>query len=702
MKRKPFLLILYCLIFSQLLHGQNITTIDSLKGQLSNDNLLQNLKIFNQIAWEYRKSYPDSTIYYSQKSIDIASNQEFSKFITQPLNFMGVGYYYKGDNLNAYQFYIRARDSALVIGDSLQYAHSLNNLGRLYFNQGNYVTAYNYFFRGLNVFEHIQDSTGISYGYKSLAELYQTQNNLGKALEMSLRTAEIRENFNDPSGIISIYLEIAGIYVELKNYDKALNYFTKAYDIAEKINDKANLAIIKLAIAEMNTSRNLLKIAYSSASEALDFAEKSNNINLLNKVNFQLGLIYFLQKDLYSAETYFQKVRDLASENNDIAIERDALFYLSKIYEAKSLPTQAFELFKSYVDLKEKIDNVQSAREIERLESRVAIEVKDKENQLLKINEETYKEVIQKQRYLNYALTFIAFLVILLLIVITRTAQRRKKYSNSLVEKNKEIEEHQVSISIKNEEIENQNKKLILRNKELDDLNNEKDSLLSIVAHDLKSPFSRIKGLAELLRLSQLTEEQKQYVEMIKTNSKHGTYLINDLLDVNAVEIDKEDPIPSKLNLKNFLETELSNFVVELTNKEIECKIECENSQLVFTDKNYLHRILDNLLSNAIKFSNLGSQIILRAGKSSDGGFWIAVKDFGQGFSEEDQLKLYKKFKKLSARPTGGESSNGLGLAIVKTLVDRLSGTITLQTEQGKFSEFTLFLPELESKKALN
>lgn len=697
-KYRPFLLVLILIIVAHLSVGQNNATIDSLKKHLTKENLQQNLLLYNQIAWEYRKSYPDSTIYYSQKSIDIATQQEFSKYIPQPLNFMGVGYYYKGDNLNAYDYYIRAKDSALANADSLQYGHSLNNLGRLYFNQGNYIAAYNSFFKALEVFEQVQDSTGISYGYKSLAELYQTQNNLEKALEMSLKTAAIREDFNDPSGIISIYLEIAGIYVEMENYNKALSYFTRAYDIAERIDDKANLAIIKLAISIMNTSRGQLKIALSSASEALDFAERSNNINLLNQVNFQLGLIYYLQNNLSSAQIYFEKVRELASENNDIAIERDANFYLSKIYERKGLQDKAYLLFKSYVDLKEKIDNVEAAREIERLESRVAIEVKEKENQLLKLNEEAYKEVIRKQKSLNYALGIIAILVILLLVIITRTALRRKRYNNSLVEKNSEIEKHQASISLKNEEIEDQNKKLLLRNKELDDLNNEKDSLLSIVAHDLKSPFNRIKGLAELLRLSKLSEEQKQYVEMIKINSKHGTYLINDLLDVNAIEIDKADPIASKIDLKTLLEAELSSFMVELTNKEIEVKIECENNQLVLTDKNYLNRILDNLISNAIKFSNLGTEIILRAGRSEDGGFWIAVKDFGQGFSEEDQTKLFKKFKKLSAQPTGGESSNGLGLAIVKTLVDRLNGKITLETEQGKFSEFTLFFPELKPK----
>jgi signal transduction histidine kinase len=71
----------------------------------------------------------------------------------------------------------------------------------------------------------------------------------------------------------------------------------------------------------------------------------------------------------------------------------------------------------------------------------------------------------------------------------------------------------------------------------------------------------------------------------------------------------------------------------------------------------------------------------------------IAVKDQGPGFSEKDKSYLFQKFKKLSARPTAGESSNGLGLAIVKTLVDRLKGSISLVSEQGKGSQFIVNLP---------
>src|SRR5690606_19109864 len=107
----------------------------------------------------------------------------------------------------------------------------------------------------------------------------------------------------------------------------------------------------------------------------------------------------------------------------------------------------------------------------------------------------------------------------------------------------------------------------------------------------------------------------------------------------------------------------------------------------------YLGRIIDNLVSNAIKFSDNNSVVSVTA-DIQGGKFQIRVKDNGPGFSEEDKRKHFQKVTKLSARPTGGESSNGLGLAIVKTLVDRLDGEIELHSQLRQGSEFVISFPQ--------
>jgi signal transduction histidine kinase len=113
---------------------------------------------------------------------------------------------------------------------------------------------------------------------------------------------------------------------------------------------------------------------------------------------------------------------------------------------------------------------------------------------------------------------------------------------------------------------------------------------------------------------------------------------------------------------------------------------------VVLTDPAYLVRILDNLVTNAIKFSPAGSQVRLGS-EHVDQHLVVTVEDQGPGFSDEDRRFLFQKFRKLSARPTAGESSNGLGLAIIKILVDRLQGSIELKSQPGKGSTFIVTLP---------
>jgi signal transduction histidine kinase len=112
----------------------------------------------------------------------------------------------------------------------------------------------------------------------------------------------------------------------------------------------------------------------------------------------------------------------------------------------------------------------------------------------------------------------------------------------------------------------------------------------------------------------------------------------------------------------------------------------------VCTDQTYLSRILDNLITNAIKFSEQGSSVYIDV-QSGEDKATIQIRDEGPGFREEDLPHLFKKFKKLSARPTNGESSTGLGLAIVKLLVEKLNGMIRVESQSGRGACFVIELP---------
>jgi signal transduction histidine kinase len=147
------------------------------------------------------------------------------------------------------------------------------------------------------------------------------------------------------------------------------------------------------------------------------------------------------------------------------------------------------------------------------------------------------------------------------------------------------------------------------------------------------------------------------------------------------------------VNLAEALEEILCNTQAEAGRKKIAFNVNIDPSATALADEKAVAQVVDNLLSNAIKFSALGGEVAMEAGEVKN-EIVIVVKDNGPGFSPEDLPKLFGRFSRLSARPTGGESSHGLGLSIVKRLVDAMGGQILCQSELGKGAIFTVVVPK--------
>jgi len=218
----------------------------------------------------------------------------------------------------------------------------------------------------------------------------------------------------------------------------------------------------------------------------------------------------------------------------------------------------------------------------------------------------------------------------------------------------------------------------------------ERDDLMSIIAHDMKSPSRRIEGLISIFETDNLSKDQKDILSMLKKTALESIQLIDDLLEAKSFSsnVSIED-----INL-NVLIQEFKNAFLPLSNKK-NIRIITRGLRsviLVKTSRYELKRILDNLLSNAIKFSPFNTRVEIIC-MQNDSHTSISIQDQGPGFKKEDELKMFQPFQKLSARPTGGETSSGLGLSIVKKLTEILKGELKYVTQPGKGTTFTLVLP---------
>jgi signal transduction histidine kinase len=668
--------------------GQNIHLIDSIKGLLAKAEGENRFNLLNDLAWEHRFAHPDTTIYFSNKAYAYGKQLNLTRGLARPLNIIGVAFNYKGERILAYEHYQQALQLANGQQDSLQVAHSNNNIGRLFYEQGLLGRAYEHFIKAKSIFQAINDSSGLAYVYQSLANLYKTQHDYRKAEDHFLKAYQIRISLGKSRDVMSALLYLARLFQETGDWDKSIYYLERADSTGHVINDQINLAEIKTYLAESYLNRGKLKEAETICRAGLDVIEKVNNVRMRPQAYHVMGQIYFRKGELDIAKEYYSSSLELATRIKDLNAQMKAYFDLWKVSEKQHDESERLTNMNQYLILRDSIKDLDLARQVERLQFEIEIQRKEQENDKLKAQDDMNEAVIKQQKLQNIVLIVIVGFVSILGFVLWLNNKKREDINERLTGQNEEIQKQR-------EEIIRQNEKLSKRNQQLSDLNHEKDTLMSIVVHDLKSPLGRIRGIMDLMELEGgLTADQKTYMRLTREATQAGLDLITDLLDVHMLE-ENVEPRYSAFDISKFLLEKVNEFTPVAEAKNIHLYITRVSSDEVATDFDYLNRIMDNLISNAVKFSERGSTIVVSAGVVVD-QFWISVKDQGPGFTSRDQAQLYQKFRKLTARPTGGETSNGLGLAIVKTLVDRLKGKIELSTESGSGSQFTVRIPSVK------
>ncbi|MCP5047811.1 MAG: hybrid sensor histidine kinase/response regulator [bacterium] len=251
----------------------------------------------------------------------------------------------------------------------------------------------------------------------------------------------------------------------------------------------------------------------------------------------------------------------------------------------------------------------------------------------------------------------------------------------------------QLELHASRKKLRSTNRELLAVVEELRRANHQKREFLGMAAHGLKNRLTSVMGYAEFVRLKYGKNELlRKKLRKIEDASDKMLSLITSLLDNAANESGVRELKTTPADI-----TELTHLVVE-SNREYSMRkgqeiiLGGEKQCCVNGDKLILQEIIDNLLNNAIKYSPLGKSIWVTVSKN-ESFVTIEVRDEGQGFTEEDKTQLFGKFRKLSAKPTGGESSTGLGLALTRDYVELHGGAIRVQSQKGKGTTFTVELP---------
>ena len=269
----------------------------------------------------------------------------------------------------------------------------------------------------------------------------------------------------------------------------------------------------------------------------------------------------------------------------------------------------------------------------------------------------------------------------------TLLANQAEELETRVQERTRELEKARQDLEASNEE-------LIVATREAQEASRLKDEFLSVMSHELRTPLNAILGYQGILELmGGLQGEDLEMVQRTQTNARRLLNLINDVLDISRIEAGRLELVPEELTVTTLVNDICAQMEVLAAEKRLAFNVAIDDAvpPTVYMDEDALSKILVNLLGNAFKFTQEGA-VGLNVG-ANDGHLVIAVSDTGPGIPVYKQEIIFERFRQADSSSTREHGGSGLGLSIVQQLCQVMGGQVTVNSDVGRGSIFTVTLP---------
>jgi signal transduction histidine kinase len=675
----PVICAAYCTSCYEAL-SQPARMLDSLTELLRSAELRHNdtlaARTLLTLTESLRSTQPYNALKYALRAVEYAEQARLVHELLAAYKLTSIIQRSIGDEAGASVMMANAEQLCYSKKDTTALMDVYNATAGSCYSRGVYPQALEWWLRGLSLAEQGRNRRYTSKFLNNIAHVYLAQKQYGTALQYFQRAIAIAQQDGVKRDVALFYGNIGSIYSTMKRYDSAMDWHFRALAVAQSINDKSLQGMVFTNLGMTHHALGHFQQALEYFQKAMTF-EKSVAGTITDydiTLNAAATTCLALGKPR-EAIAYAQEVVRHAEPSNARPMLRDAYETLAYSYAAVSEFQQAYRYQAMLTALKDSLLNAEGVRRVAEVQARYEIQKRQQEIALLSRQKES------RSRFLYAALVALALLIAFLLALWNR--YRLKHRSESALQQANEL--------------------LADRNEELATLNDEKNELLGIAAHDLKNPLAAIMLSAQM---SERAAEKnnlgrvKHHTRDIETSVYQMLRIINNILDVNKIESGVLAMHLEPVECASILAATAEVYEERATQKNIIVHLDIPNdaenaSLLVLADYAALAQTLDNLVSNAIKYSPPSKTVTLAAERMND-MVCVSVRDEGPGMSQEDKQHLFRKFARLSAKPTGGESSTGLGLSIVKKLVEAMNGRVWCESTLGAGATFMVALPIAE------
>jgi signal transduction histidine kinase/Tfp pilus assembly protein PilF len=649
--------------------SQPKTDTDSLKQVLRNSALSSGdrSKTYKLLGKQSLDIDPRITIAYIDSALTIELNsKEVSKQLPQLYMIKGLAFRRQSIFDDALKNHNEALRYSQELGDRSTEAIVYMELATIAEMSGELVKAIELNQKALDTQIELKDTANIVTVYNNIGIIYMGKDDFEGAIRYYKKAIDLNNKSHNSGANARIINNIGLVFQKQNKLDSALDYFNAALSTLDINKQKYGYALINNNIGIVH--RNLAQ--YDRALENFSIAKKLqtelNDLYGLGLVNYNIAQVHFRKGDYKKSLKSLDEATAFAKQANSLSLLTDIADYSAKTYEKLGDFRNAFLLQKQEKIYSDSMQRKSLSKEMANLEVKYQVKQQQAQIELLKSQNDLHLATAENKDLI--LITSIGFSVLILtLLVLAYRSLRIKQKTNAIIKE---------------------------KNEKLEHLNHEKNSLMAIVAHDLISPLNSIGGIANILpNLGPLNAPQREFVNVINDVVDSSRALVKDVMDLSALENNELKLHFEPVAIDTLIAECKTKYAPESIRKEIKLEIVANGPlEPVNTDKQHIDRILQNLVSNALKFSQAGTTVRMGASREN-GTLTFFVSDEGPGISSEDQKLLFRKFMKLSARPTSGESSTGLGLSIVKGLIEELGGDIIVKSAPGKGTTFECTIP---------
>ncbi len=595
----------------------------------------------------------------------------------------------------AEEYLIKAYDLSVELNDLNLQAANINNLGKVYFKRKEYRKALDFYYRALKIVKKMDDKWSYSNTLQNIGLVYMAQGRLNSAFNSFRKALSVSKKYGLKSLTMDLYESISDYYERVGDFKNALKY----HKLYSEVNDSIYNEDTRSRIAEIEN-----KYQFQSKEQQLKLYEKENEVQSLqiqkqkyiiySVISFSI-LILVLVILFYYRSHINKKARIILEEKN------------TKITEQKILLEKAVsELRESEEKQKSLISNILDGIFI--IQNRRLLFVNESFEKITgytfdELRELTFQDIIHPDD----------------IEIVENSYKRRHRgedvpnsYQFRLINKNGNIVNVLISVGVIGyhgqkailgtlKDITNQKKyedALIREKKQAEQATESKSMFLAGMSHEIRNHLNSIIGIADVLRETDLDDEQKEYLDIIDVSGNNLLNIINEILDFSKIEagqvvLEKEEFSISKV-VKDVIS--LHEIGAKKNNLYLKADISGEVPDILIGDPVRVSQVLINLVSNALKFTDKGGITIkitpdLKS-RSKVAKKEIAIKfmviDTGIGISEDSQDKLFKPFSQTHAAVERKKGGTGLGLVISMHLVEMMDGKIGVISDVGKGSTF--------------